>query len=137
MSLQFMYNMFMCRQKLEKRARYRKSRSAYCCLSLKCFTHSCGVGVGHDQEYPCVLGVTDPTLAAVDDIVVPLLDRLRLEGERVRPRLRLRQTEGSHLNKDARDLKTSLNIQWNPVYKPHPIISRTMALKYYFCTHLF
>ena len=36
MSFQFIYNIFKCRQKLDRRAGYRQLRSAYCCLSLSC-----------------------------------------------------------------------------------------------------
>ena len=34
MTFHLIYNMFKSRQELERRVRYRKSRSAYCCLSL-------------------------------------------------------------------------------------------------------
>lgn len=68
-------------------------------------THSRRIHIGHDEEHPCMLCVTDPHLGSVDYVIVLVLFSARPQRKCITPRLCFREAEAPALSQQATSSK--------------------------------
>jgi len=78
-----------------------------------CVTHSRGIHIGHHQENPGMLCITDPHLGSIDYVIVLVFFSAGLQSKCVAARLGFREAEASNLSQQITIMKAAQHTQCN------------------------